>query len=95
MRRPNLALLLLFAVLALGCGDSLTDPPGISAARGGASADNPGAVRNVVRFATFNASLNRFNAGDLISDLSTQANTQAQTVAEIIQQTRPDARLWS
>ncbi len=93
MRRPNLALFPLFAVLTLGCGDSPTTVPGLSAARGGTSADNPGAVRNVVRFATFNASLNRFNEGDLISDLSTPANTQAQTVAEIIQQTRPDVLL--
>jgi len=46
-----------------------------------------------IRFATFNASLNRFNAGDLISDLSTPDNAQAQTVAEIIQRTRPDVLL--
>jgi hypothetical protein len=46
-----------------------------------------------VRFATFNASLNRFNAGDLINDLSTPDNAQAQTIAEIIQRTRPDVLL--
>ncbi len=46
-----------------------------------------------VRFATFNASLNRFNAGDLISDLSTPDDLQAQTVAEIIQRTRPEVLL--
>jgi hypothetical protein len=46
-----------------------------------------------VRFATFNASLNRFNAGDLIADLSTPDNAQAQAVAEIIQRTRPDVLL--
>jgi hypothetical protein len=46
-----------------------------------------------VRFATFNASLNRFNAGDLIADLSTPDDTQAQAVAEIIQRTRPDVLL--
>ncbi len=33
-----------------------------------------------VLFATFNVSLNRFNAVDLISDLSTPGNTQAQAV---------------
>jgi hypothetical protein len=48
---------------------------------------------DVVRFATFNASLNRFNAGDLVSDLSTPNNTQAQTIAEIVQRTRPDVLL--
>jgi hypothetical protein len=46
-----------------------------------------------VRFATFNASLNRFNAGDLVSDLSTPDNAQAKVIAEIIQITRPDVLL--
>jgi hypothetical protein len=46
-----------------------------------------------VRFATFNASLNRFNEGDLIADLSTPDNEQAQAVAEIIQRTQPDVLL--
>ena len=45
------------------------------------------------RFATFNASLNRNFAGQLISDLSTPGNDQADTVAEIIQRTRPDVLL--
>jgi hypothetical protein len=46
-----------------------------------------------VRFATFNASLNRLNEGDLIADLSTPDNAQAQAVAEIIQRTRPEVLL--
>jgi predicted extracellular nuclease len=46
-----------------------------------------------VRFATFNASLNRSNQGDLIADLSTPDNPQAQAVAEIIQRVRPDVLL--
>jgi hypothetical protein len=46
-----------------------------------------------VRFATFNASLNRFNAGDLVNDLSTSNNAQAAAVAEIIQRARPDVLL--
>lgn len=46
-----------------------------------------------VRFATFNASLNRANSGQLITDLSTPDNVQAQAVAEIIQRTRPDVLL--
>ncbi len=48
---------------------------------------------NTVRFASFNASLNRFNAGDLISDLSTTDNAQAQAVAEIVQRVDPDVLL--
>jgi hypothetical protein len=47
----------------------------------------------VVRFSTFNASLNRFNAGDLVRDLSTPENDQAKYVAEIIQRTRPEVLL--
>jgi uncharacterized protein len=46
-----------------------------------------------IRFATFNVSFNRANAGDLIADLSTPDNAQAQTVAEIIQRVRPDVLL--
>jgi hypothetical protein len=46
-----------------------------------------------VRFATFNASLNRSAAGQLITDLSTPNNPQAANVAEIIQRTAPDVLL--
>jgi hypothetical protein len=46
-----------------------------------------------VRFATFNASLNRSEAGQLISDLSIPDDPQAQAVAEIIQRVRPDVLL--
>ena len=46
-----------------------------------------------VRFATFNASLNRNFEGQLVDDLSTTTNAQARAVAEIIQRTRPDVLL--
>ena len=46
-----------------------------------------------VKFATFNASLNRNFEGQLVADLSTPDNVQAKTVAEIIQRTRPDVLL--
>ncbi len=49
--------------------------------------------QQTVRFASFNASLNRFNAGDLANDLSTPNNAQAAAVAEIIQRVRPDVLL--
>jgi len=42
-----------------------------------------------VRFASFNASLNRTVEGELIMDLSTPDDQQAANVAEIIQRTRP------
>lgn len=46
-----------------------------------------------VRFATFNASLNRAAAGDLVKDLATPDNAQAKTIAEIIQRANPDVVL--
>jgi len=46
-----------------------------------------------VRFAAFNASLNRFNAGDLAAELSAPGSAQPDTIAEIIQRTRPDVLL--
>lgn len=46
-----------------------------------------------VRFATFNASLNRDEAGALIADLRRANDAQAQAVAAIIQQVNPDVLL--
>jgi Endonuclease/Exonuclease/phosphatase family len=46
-----------------------------------------------VRFATFNASLNRAAAGQLVTDLSTPDNAQAREAAEVIQRNRPDVLL--
>ena len=46
-----------------------------------------------VRFATFNASLNRNTAGQALADLSAPGNAQASAVAGIIQRTRPDVLL--
>jgi hypothetical protein len=46
-----------------------------------------------VRFATFNASLNRNFEGQLVADLSSPGNAQAKAVAEIIQRAQPDVLL--
>jgi hypothetical protein len=46
-----------------------------------------------VRFATFNASLNRNSAGQALAQLSVPGNAQADTVAEIIQRIRPEVLL--
>ncbi len=46
-----------------------------------------------LKFATFNASLNRNTEGQLVTDLSTPDNVQAQNVAEIIQRVNPDILL--
>ncbi|WP_216205885.1 endonuclease/exonuclease/phosphatase family protein [Amycolatopsis aidingensis] len=81
MIRARLALL---PVLALAVG-VLTAP---------AAQAEPGPGRfEPVRFATFNASLNRAEAGQLITDLSTPDNAQAREVAEVIQRNRPDVLL--
>ncbi|MDY7104427.1 MAG: endonuclease/exonuclease/phosphatase family protein [Actinomycetota bacterium] len=58
----------------------------------GAAAEGEGGDRPV-RFATYNAALNRFEAGELITDLSTPDDPQAQAVAEVIQATRPEVLL--
>jgi Endonuclease/Exonuclease/phosphatase family len=46
-----------------------------------------------LRFATFNASLNRYEPGQLVSVLSSPGNPQVSNVAEIIQRVRPDVLL--
>jgi hypothetical protein len=68
---------------------ALSTVPGGAVARFDDKRDN----NRVVRFATFNASLNRNSAGQLIQDLSTPNNDQAKTVAEIVQRNRPDVLL--
>jgi hypothetical protein len=79
-----------FAVpLALAAALAMTVLPGAAAA---APAGDTGRA-DPVRFATYNASLNRGAAGQLVTDLSTPANAQAGAVAEVIQRTRPDVLL--
>jgi Endonuclease/Exonuclease/phosphatase family len=73
---------------------ALTLTLAIAAPVGAVPLDSPDRKpQNVVRFATFNASLNRNIEGELVSNLSTPDNAQAKTVAEIIQRTRPDVLL--
>jgi 3-phytase len=50
-------------------------------------------TNNQVRFAQFNASLNRNSEGELVRDLSTLNNAQAKAVAEIIQRSNADVLL--
>ncbi|HEX6755294.1 MAG TPA: endonuclease/exonuclease/phosphatase family protein [Mycobacteriales bacterium] len=66
--------------------------PAATAAPAADSASAPGHGADV-RFATYNASLNRGTQGQLVLDLSTPDNAQAAAVAEIIQRTRPDVLL--
>ena len=89
MRRPpSFAPAVAVAVVALGV--ALTPPPA-SADR---HDDGPGPhAAGALRFATFNASLNRTRAGQLVEDLSTPDNAQARNVAETIQRADPDVVL--
>ncbi|EMY33229.1 endonuclease/exonuclease/phosphatase [Arthrobacter crystallopoietes BAB-32] len=49
--------------------------------------------QETVRIATYNASLNRSAAGELLRDLSTPENQQARNIAEVIQRNDPDILL--
>lgn len=92
-RALTTTLLLATAALAppaLAAGDP--GPSGDGQGRGSSDRSN---VRgdHGARFATFNASLNRSRAGELVEDLSTPDDPQAQAVAEIVQRARPDVLL--
>ncbi|CBV41356.1 esterase-like activity of phytase family protein [Halomonas elongata] len=55
--------------------------------------DNDSLTDTSLRIATYNASLNRSQQGELLSDLSTPDDPQAQQIASVIQQNRPDILL--
>jgi hypothetical protein len=84
-RLPAAALLLLAVAASVLTGPSADAAP--------AAAERGHGDRDTVRFATYNASLNRGAEGQLVADLSTPDNAQAGAVAEIIQRTRPDVLL--
>jgi len=52
-----------------------------------------GSLSQTIRFATFNASLNRRNPGDLISDLAGSHGDQGNMISRIICKTNPDILL--
>jgi Endonuclease/Exonuclease/phosphatase family len=86
MARQAGVLLLAMSLIASG---------GAALASGGSGGRGPSGGHNgkSVRFATFNASLNRNVQGQLIADLSAPGNAQAATIAEIVQRIRPDVLL--
>ncbi len=90
--RSLMTTLSLAALVAFAACEGANSPTGTKGPSLARSADNA-PFKKQVRFATFNASLNRTSAGQLVSDLSTPANAQAQTIAEIIQHNRPDVLL--
>ncbi|BDD07300.1 endonuclease/exonuclease/phosphatase family protein [Aureibacter tunicatorum] len=52
--------------------------------------NNKELIKKVYRFATYNSSLNRSEAGKLIKELKSGESSQAENIAEIIQIVRPD-----
>jgi hypothetical protein len=82
MLRPRRSTFVFVAVLASLTAASSTATPASARPH-----DEP------VRFATYNASLNRGAFGALVADLSTPDNAQAGAVAEVIQRMRPDVLL--
>jgi hypothetical protein len=83
-----MTLLRLFSVLLIT--SLLLIPAGVFALPAGIP---QGESLNAVRFATFNASLNRNNAGNLAAELASPGSAQPDTIAAIIQRTRPDVLL--
>ncbi|GGI43821.1 hypothetical protein BCL57_000153 [Agromyces flavus] len=81
-RRTTAALTATATLIGAAAVTSLAGPAAAAPPEGSGTTD--------VRVATYNLSLNRNAAGQLIDDLSTPTNDQAQTVAEIIQRTNPD-----
>jgi hypothetical protein len=88
-RRTRSTRLALAAVAALAVTGATTTAVTAPAAAGAGQHGKPGEVR----FATFNASLNRNAEGQLVADLSTPGNAQAAAVAETVQRTNPDVVL--
>jgi hypothetical protein len=86
------ATLSLAALLASSVLPSAAVGPGASGPSD-RSGEPRGAAAREVRFATFNASLNRAAAGELAADLSTPDDEQARNAAETLQRVRPDVVL--
>jgi hypothetical protein len=76
------------AALALTATAIVAGSTGVTASR-----DDARTGPTTVRFATFNASLNRNTAGELAAELATPGSPQPSAVAEIIQNARPEVLL--
>lgn len=88
-RPTRLALVAVAALAVTGAATTAVTAP----AAAGAGQHGKHSKPSEVRFATFNASLNRNAEGQLVADLSTPGNAQAAAVAETIQRTNPDVVL--
>lgn len=87
VRASALAALLVVGAAVTTAAPAVAAPPDQRQGNGHAHGDSD------LRFATFNASLNRAAEGALVADLSAPGNAQADAVAEIIQRANPDVLL--
>lgn len=92
MHRPHLRGLAIAGALAVS---SIAVFAGQADAGGGRGGNHGHGLHepDSVRFATFNASLNRNAAGELAAELSAPGSAQPDAIAEIIQRSRPDVLL--
>lgn len=91
--RPTRLALATVATLAVaGLGAPALTSPAAAGPDGSKASGKPG-TPSEVRFATFNASLNRTAEGQLVDDLSTPGNAQAAGAAETIQRADADVIL--
>lgn len=79
--------------LAIITGAAAITTATLTTAPGATAADQSNQPNPTIRVATFNAALNRDNAGELRRDLLSGKNKQAQNIAEIVQRTKPDVLL--
>ncbi|KRF09136.1 endonuclease [Arthrobacter sp. Soil782] len=87
-RRRTAAILVALAVAAAGVA-----VPSTATAAHKPNGAAQGQGKQEVRFATYNASLNRSAEGELVEDLSTGHDEQARRIAEVIQINNPDVVL--
>jgi hypothetical protein len=95
-RRVAAAAVSTAAVAALTAGSLALAPAAAAAEREPDSVDRIADLflqREPLRVATFNASLNRTEAGELVRDLSTGDDARARTIAEIVQRADADVIL--
>jgi hypothetical protein len=80
----------MFAAGGLFLSGTATAAPGPAEPAGRVAVAEEGPSGTDLRIATYNASLNRQHAGDLIRDLSGTTNAQARAIADVIQINSPD-----
>jgi Endonuclease/Exonuclease/phosphatase family len=88
MRRTGHAAALVGALIAICAIAAMAAPAALAGEEG-----KKGDKERTIRFATFNASVNRNAEGQLVGELSNGDDPQIRNVAEIIQRARPDVLL--